>query len=150
MSVSTREVIDTDIIRNREQLRLASARRGWDEAKEQLAAALALVETRANQYRAIQEEVEKNLAALELVTSMNSESGCHADQVRPDAPEQAGFRLLSESGGLEVKTAGDVENSDDNRIVNRSWIPTRVIVRWRPVFPRTNWGKRRPSILQLD
>ena len=113
MSIRDVEVIDADQIRMRQEQRLLSARQALEEARAQLASATALVETREQEYQSVHDDAGQKLAALELVISMASEAG---DPVNSEPVETT------------------IEDADDHGPGQKSLIPTRVVLRWRPLF----------------
>ncbi len=113
MSLRDVEVIDADQIRMRQEQRVVSARQALDEARVQLASAMALVETLEQEYQSVQNDAGRKLSALELVLSMAGEPDDHVDSEPAETT---------------------VEDTDDHGQGQQSLIPKRVVLRWRPVF----------------
>lgn len=113
-------MIDVDQIRVRQEQRLTPALQALNEAKQHLANAIALVETRERQYRDIQDDVKQKLDALAVVISMASEPSGQIPQAQmPQAQlpqpkvkvEEAGVRMLAESAQPEHKKPKELEKS---------------------------------------
>jgi hypothetical protein len=103
-------MIDVDQIRIRQEQRLTPVLQALNEAKQHLANAIALVETRERQYREIQDDVKRKLDALALVISMAAEPAVQIPQtpmpqaqIPPANPkvEEPAVRMLPESAQLE-------------------------------------------------
>jgi hypothetical protein len=73
-------MIKIDRLRNLQEQRLVPALEAWNEAKRHLEGAIALAEARERDYRALSEDVQRRLDALELVANMAVEAG---DEVPP-------------------------------------------------------------------
>jgi hypothetical protein len=63
-------LLDVDRIRAAQEERLAQALAAWEQAKEDLKEAAALVETREREYQETTAEVRMHLAALEIVVGL--------------------------------------------------------------------------------
>lgn len=68
-------MIEIDQLRSRQEQRLASALESWNEAKDQLKNAIALTVLREREFREVSDDVQRKLAALDLVVGMANEMG---------------------------------------------------------------------------
>jgi hypothetical protein len=77
-------------IRKWQQQRLENALNSWDDSKKALERAIAEVEAQEKQYNAIASDVERNMAALEMVVAMKAEMHCEPgpEKALLEAPER--------------------------------------------------------------
>jgi hypothetical protein len=66
-------MLKVDELRNRQEQRLARSLESWQQAKDHLAKAIAFAEERERELHEISEDVQRKLAALDLVVGMANE-----------------------------------------------------------------------------
>src|SRR5580704_5985849 len=66
-------MLRVDELRSRQEQRLARSLESWQEAKDHLAKAIALAEERERDLHEVSEDVQRKLAALDIVIGMASE-----------------------------------------------------------------------------
>lgn len=66
---------EIDQLRRRQEQRLVPVLQAWNDAKEHLAKALALAESKEREFHEISGDVQRKLEALDLVVAMAGEAG---------------------------------------------------------------------------
>lgn len=93
-------------IRSRQEQRLVPVTDAWNEAKKNLQDAIAVAETREREFRAVSEDVQRRLDALELVISM-------AREIEDEMPEE---RLLNSAGNQPMLMSPEPPNEERKAI----------------------------------
>ncbi|MGA2713698.1 MAG: hypothetical protein ABSG41_11390 [Bryobacteraceae bacterium] len=101
-----------DQLRHRQEQRLLPVLKSWDDAKKHLEEAIALAETRERDFRAVSEDVQRKLDALDLVIGMAKEFGDEAPpEISPGAEGNRPVLMLPENAHGERKAAEAAETS---------------------------------------
>ena len=105
-------MIKFDQLRTRQEQRLVPALKSWNEAKGHLEKALALAEAREREFRELSEDVQRKLAALDVVIGMANEIGDEIPTERLlNAAESSPTLMLTEKGGGGVGVTDTAETS---------------------------------------
>jgi hypothetical protein len=131
-------MLKIDQLRTRQEQRLVPVLESWNEANDQLRKAIALADLKEREFREVSEDVERKLAALDIVMAMASESG-------EDAPAELGLiasgnrplLMPPEKSAGEIRADKMVETSVQiQSVVPRSDGLGRLLRRSsRPLFP---------------
>lgn len=142
------KAICAGLIQLYQEERLASAASALDGARQLLADAIARVERQEQEYRKIQEDVSRNLHALDLVLNMASELEGRTPRFSLKAPEKPVVRLLPESVSPELPMTNEPAKSAPIGPAEKQSKGLRVVI--RTTWPFRKSRDSRLSILQLD
>jgi len=95
-----------DQLRRWQEQRLVPVLQSWNEAKEHLEKAIALAEAREREFREVSQDVQRKLAALDVVIGMANEIGDEitTERLLKVAENKPTLRLLEESTGVAGST----------------------------------------------
>jgi hypothetical protein len=146
-------MFNVDLIRSRQEQRLMNLRAAWNEAKKNLEEAIALTEAREREFLQASQDVERRLAALDLVASMareldqpeiHEERGLNAAENQPklnppDHPAETIKAIQSATAPPAELKNGAPEFLEFDGLIRKSS---------RPLFPQQARSKYSLSILQ--
>lgn len=141
-------MFNIDQLRSRQEERLVPALESWNDAKVQLEKAMALAEQKEREFRDVSDDVQRKLAALDMVIAMANELGDERPaEWRVNAAENKPTLMLLEKTPEETKGAGGAETAAPIPVAISPGFRGLLRRSSRPLFPPDH--RPNPALLSI-